>query len=425
MASTDLMDVQPELRWFMRPYLVDFLVEIHQTFGLRAETLYLTLNIVDRYVSKRIVYKRHFQLVGCAALLIAAKFEDPKDRVPTVHELSQMCCSAYDESAFTQMEGHVLSTIDWALGFPTPESWLRITCMQSGESVGTQSIARFLMESTLFHRDFISVKPSALADGALMLARFIAGKPAQHAESSEEAVNAAQMIDALIGGNLQSLSLILVKKYATSTYGGASDIVRDFYLNASAAKGPSSPSSLNSQGLLPAQSVSLTGSAIRATNNDEDEDMASSSGPPTPSSMASTPSRASASDGDYDLSRDEDDDDMPVTPLSLYALHDPLAAVVAGSQPVSMTSSSSTGSVAGKENKSIAVGNTVGGQRRGSSNVHGSVKMLSSSNTNTSIHNVNAKIPQPDFTHAHTVNVGSAGVVRNVLNASTQWGNHV
>ena len=111
MPTVELMDVQPELHWFMRPYLVDFLIEIHQTFRLLPETLYLTMNIVDRYVSKRIVYKRHYQLVGCAALLIAAKFEDAKDRVPTVQELSQMCCNAYDASAFTQMEGHVLSTL--------------------------------------------------------------------------------------------------------------------------------------------------------------------------------------------------------------------------------------------------------------------------------------------------------------------------
>lgn len=121
----DLIDQQPELQWYMRPYLVDFLIEIHQQHRLRPETLYLALNIVDRYVSKRIVFKvspspsvagrsdaccaqKHYQLVGCAALWIAAKFEDEKSRNMTVGELCQMCCGAYDESAFIQMEGHLL-----------------------------------------------------------------------------------------------------------------------------------------------------------------------------------------------------------------------------------------------------------------------------------------------------------------------------
>ena len=110
------MDQQPEIRWHMRPCLVDFLVEIHFTFRLRPETLYLTLNIVDRYVSRRIVYIKHYQLVGCAALWIAAKFEDAKERVPTVQDLVQICRETYEESAFVQMEGHVLSTIQWTLG---------------------------------------------------------------------------------------------------------------------------------------------------------------------------------------------------------------------------------------------------------------------------------------------------------------------
>jgi hypothetical protein len=69
------MEMQPELEWYMRPFLVEFLVEIHQQCRLRPEVLYLTINLVDRYVSKRIVYKKHYQLVGCSALWLAAKFE--------------------------------------------------------------------------------------------------------------------------------------------------------------------------------------------------------------------------------------------------------------------------------------------------------------------------------------------------------------
>lgn len=63
--------MQPELQWYMRPYLVDLcvhtpeleltrasLIEVHQQHMLRQETLYLAMNIVDRYVSRRIVFKK-------------------------------------------------------------------------------------------------------------------------------------------------------------------------------------------------------------------------------------------------------------------------------------------------------------------------------------------------------------------------------
>lgn len=161
----------------MRPFLVDFLIEIHQQNRLRPEVLYLALNIVDRYVSKRIVFKKHYQLVGCAALWIAAKFEDAKDKVPTVPELCSMCCGAYDESAFVQMEGHVLSTIGWVLGHPTSEAWLRLACVTGSiQEQKTQHVARFLMELTLFQKEYIAYKPSEIAVASLLLARFILGK---------------------------------------------------------------------------------------------------------------------------------------------------------------------------------------------------------------------------------------------------------
>jgi len=225
----------------MRPYLVDFLIEIHQQHRLRPETLYLALNIVDRYVSKRIVFKKHYQLVGCAALWIAAKFEDAKDRVPTVPELCQMCCGAYDESAFIQMEGHVLSTINWVIGHPTTESWLRLACVTGPmEEQRTQHVARFIMEITLFHKEYIPFKPSELALASLLLARFMLGKsrrvslrlrlglgaslapqltrlPPQILDESEPVLRIAAMLDQHLAEHLDAVSPIVVKKVRSAT----------------------------------------------------------------------------------------------------------------------------------------------------------------------------------------------------------------
>lgn len=171
------MDSQPEVQWYMRPFLVDFLIEVHAQFRLRPEVLFLAMNIVDRYVSKRVVYKKHYQLVGCAALWIAAKFEDAKDKVPLTKELSEMCCKAYDESAFIQMEGHVLGTIGWTLGAPTAEAWLRLYCADDQEDKRTANVARFVMETSLFHREHVGVAAYDVAAGALSVARYICGKP--------------------------------------------------------------------------------------------------------------------------------------------------------------------------------------------------------------------------------------------------------
>jgi hypothetical protein len=225
------MDQQPEIKWHMRPCLVDFLVEIHFTFRLRPETLYLTLNIVDRYVSRRIVYIKHYQLVGCAALWIAAKFEDAKDRVPTLQDLVQICRETYEESAFIQMEGHVLSTIQWTLGHPTAEAWLRLHCCgPSIEDAKVQHVARFLMEITLFYREFVKYTPSIISLAALTLARCLCGKPRRLWEETTECLEVIEYLDTRLAFQVNDLSETLVKKYSYAFYSKAATFVVQYYL---------------------------------------------------------------------------------------------------------------------------------------------------------------------------------------------------
>lgn len=278
-SSITSMDQQPEIRWHMRPCLVDFLVEIHFTFRLRPETLYLTLNIIDRYVSRRIVYVKHYQLVGCAALWIAAKFEDAKDKVPTVAELAQICRDTYDESAFIQMEGHVLSTIQWTLGHPTAEAWLRLLCVgPSMEELKVQHVARFLMEITLFYREFVEYPPSSIALGALTLARHVCGKSRRSLEETEEALAIVDLLDARLAEHVDDLSETLVKKYSYAFYSKAATLVVQYYLEGgrfvrqSALPLPMTPVKSKSSKVTTPLSVSTTAS-------DLSDDM-----PPTPTS---------------------------------------------------------------------------------------------------------------------------------------------
>jgi cyclin B len=60
----------------MRSILVDWLIEVHRKFELMPETFYLTLNIVDRFLSAKAVPRKELQLVGIIAMLIASKYEE-------------------------------------------------------------------------------------------------------------------------------------------------------------------------------------------------------------------------------------------------------------------------------------------------------------------------------------------------------------
>jgi hypothetical protein len=72
----DYMKSQPEINVRMRSILVDWLIEVHRRFELMPETLYLTINILDRYLSMENVLRRELQLVGIGSLLLACKYEE-------------------------------------------------------------------------------------------------------------------------------------------------------------------------------------------------------------------------------------------------------------------------------------------------------------------------------------------------------------
>ncbi|KAF7339908.1 G1/S-specific cyclin CCN1 [Mycena venus] len=273
MSSIQSMDQQPEIRWHMRPCLVDFLVEIHFTFRLRPETLYLTLNIVDRYVSRRIVYIKHYQLVGCAALWIAAKFEDAKERVPTVQDLAQICRDTYDESAFIQMEGHVLSTIQWTLGHPTAEAWLRLMCVgPCVEDAKVQHVARFLMEITLFYREFVKFSPSSIALAALTLARFLCGKARRMWEETEECFDIVDYLDTRLAKHVNDLSETLVKKYSYAFYSKAATFVVQYYLQGGRYVRPTSLPMTPIRSPASTISTPMSTSSMSTTVSDESDD---------------------------------------------------------------------------------------------------------------------------------------------------------
>ena len=60
----------------MRSMLVNWIVSVHRKHKLWQETLYLTVNYLDRYTERRQLTKNNYQQVGITCLHIAAKYEE-------------------------------------------------------------------------------------------------------------------------------------------------------------------------------------------------------------------------------------------------------------------------------------------------------------------------------------------------------------
>lgn len=72
------MDDQVHLSKWMRSLLVDWMVEVQETFELNHETLYLGVKLVDTYLMQTVVSKDKLQLLGATALFIACKYDVSK-----------------------------------------------------------------------------------------------------------------------------------------------------------------------------------------------------------------------------------------------------------------------------------------------------------------------------------------------------------
>lgn len=221
LPDVNSIDIQMEIQWFMRPYLLDFMVEAHAAFALLPDTLYLAVNLLDRYCSKRVVYKRHYQLVGCAALLIAAKYGDRKDRVPQIKELKAMCCGLYEEEMFVQMEWHLLQTLDWVIGHPTVDAFIQVALSDTYYDSEVEHMAWYISELAMYHKEFVSVLPSMIAHASLALARCILSRPAENEDYDDPLV-------ARLFAQLQEPSSVVSKKYVAYQLSYSSVTARNF-----------------------------------------------------------------------------------------------------------------------------------------------------------------------------------------------------
>lgn len=93
----------------MRGILVDWLVEIHTKFRLLPETIFLAVNIIDRFLSQRVVSLVKLQLVGVTALFVASKYEEVV--CPSVSNFLYMTDGGYQDDEILKAERYILNMI--------------------------------------------------------------------------------------------------------------------------------------------------------------------------------------------------------------------------------------------------------------------------------------------------------------------------
>ncbi|KAG8929184.1 hypothetical protein FRC01_004720, partial [Tulasnella sp. 417] len=162
MANPTYMDGQTEIEWSMRRTLIDWLLQVHLRYHMLPETLWIAVNIVDRFLSRRVVSLIKLQLVGVTAMFIASKYEEIM--APSVEEFAFMTENGYTREEILKGEKIILQTLDFNISpYCSPYSWVRRISKADDYDIQTRTLCKFLMEVTLLDHRFLRAKPSLIA----------------------------------------------------------------------------------------------------------------------------------------------------------------------------------------------------------------------------------------------------------------------
>ncbi|KAG6857233.1 hypothetical protein H0H87_007652 [Tephrocybe sp. NHM501043] len=174
MPSPDYMADQTEITWAMRQTLVDWLLQVHLRYHMLPETLWIAVNIVDRFLTKRVVSLVKLQLVGVTAMFIAAKYEEIL--APSVEEFVFMTENVYPREEILKGERIMLQTLEFRVShYCSPYSWMRKISKADDYDIHTRTLSKFLTEVTLLDYRFLRVKPSMVAAVGMYCARKMLG----------------------------------------------------------------------------------------------------------------------------------------------------------------------------------------------------------------------------------------------------------
>jgi cyclin B len=195
LPKPNYMESQTDINGKMRAILFDWLIEVHMKYRLRPETLFLTVNLIDRYLSCAHVMRKRLQLVGVVAMFIAAKFEEINP--PEVHDFVHITDNAYSKDDVLVMECTMLTTLNFQIVVPTATHFLERLQRVNRCDDAHREIAAYLIELGLLDMRMLRYSPSHIVSAALLLSNELLGKRplwpplmVQHSHHSEQALRA-------------------------------------------------------------------------------------------------------------------------------------------------------------------------------------------------------------------------------------------
>lgn len=167
----------------VRAGLITCLMRLQHNFQLSWSTLFLTVNLLDRYLEKVPVKRSQMQLIGVTSVLVASKFNETDP--PTVADLVDSTNNACRAEDIIRFQIVFLQTLNFSLVCTTADQFLVRLQQLCGAGDSECSLSGYLLELTLLDERFVGVPASKVAAATMLLARTVLQKQPGWSEEAE------------------------------------------------------------------------------------------------------------------------------------------------------------------------------------------------------------------------------------------------
>ena len=140
--------IHSTVRELHRAILIDWLVNVHLYLRLSDECFFLTVKVLDQYISQvECLHKDKLQLLGITALLISSKCIESKH--PSIDELCLLCDNAYTKAQIVSFEKEILRKLDYVVVQDNIVNFFDIMCLFFDFTLKEYHFGKFLLEISI------------------------------------------------------------------------------------------------------------------------------------------------------------------------------------------------------------------------------------------------------------------------------------
>ena len=158
-----------EVKDTSRAFLVEWIIDVHRKFRLVPETLYVTVYLIDRFLSLKQIKKSQLHILGVTSLLISTKYEEIYP--PELKDLLSVSENKFTRHEVLMMERDMLLTLQFDVMAPSAYRFLERFRKLSSQVNDNKVffLAQYMQEISLLDASLLQYNPSQIAAASLIL----------------------------------------------------------------------------------------------------------------------------------------------------------------------------------------------------------------------------------------------------------------